>query len=751
MVHRRAAAMNQHILRYGIGLLLLLVLLGHAARLYQIPVLGNLDHIAYDTKLSLTMPRGVDDRVVILDIDEKSLAEVGRWPWGRERLAALMDTLFDRYGVTLLGVDVVFAEPDTSSGLPALEQLAQGPLADNAEFRASLESLRPQLDYDERFAASLKDRPVLLGYYFGDRSDGLNSGALPEPVLPAGTFRGRNIAFATFNSFGGNLPRFQAVALGAGHFNPLPDFDGLNRRVPMLVEHKGAYYESLSLAIVRTLLGSPGLAPGYADSGLFSPRDYAGLEWLELTARQGTLRVPVDENVAALIPYRGPQGSFAYHSLADVLAGRTPVDALKGRIALLGTTAPGLLDLRATPVGSTYPGVEIHANLIAGMLDGRIKHRPQYVTGFDVVLLLLVGGLLIWALPRLSPQNATLLAGGALLALVGMNFAFWHFADFVLPLAAGLLLVVGLYALNMSYGYFFESRSKRQFARMFGQYVPPELVEEMSRNPEHYSMDGRNAELTVLFSDIRGFTSISEGLEPKELTQLMNEYLGAMTSVIQDQRGTLDKYIGDAIMAFWGAPVDDAEHARHAVASALSMHVALADLNRSLMARGWPELRIGIGLNTGPMTVGDMGSPVRKAYTVMGDAVNLASRLEALTKQYEVGILVGEATRRAVRDVVFREIDRVRVKGKDEPVSIYEPLAFESDFDRSRLEELKLWNLALRQFRGQEWDQAELTLFNLQRMAPHCGLYRLYAEQIAHYRSHPPGKGWDGVRTFETK
>jgi adenylate cyclase len=745
--------MNQQMLRHGIGVVLLLVLLGHAARLYQIPVLGNLDYLAYDAKLSLTMPEGVDERVVILDIDERSLAEIGRWPWGRERLATLLDTLFDHYGVSLLGIDVVFAEPDTSSGLSTLESLAEGPLADDARFRSELDALRPQLDYDTRFAAALKDRPVLLGYYFSGRGDGLSSGALPEPVLPAGTFRGRNIAFAGFDSFGANLERFQSAALGAGHFNPLPDFDGLNRRVPMLVEYKGAYYESLSLAVVRTLLGNPNVVPGYADGGLFSvsARDYGGLEWLDLPAREGTLRIPVDENVAALIPYRGRQGSFAYHSLADVLAGRTPADALKGRIALLGTTAPGLLDLRATPVGSSYPGVEIHANLIAGMLDGRIKHRPQYVTGFDVVVLVLVGALLIWALPRLSPQNGTLLVVATLAGLVGMNFAFWQLADFVLPLAASVLLVLGLYALNMFYGYFFESRSKRQFTRMFGQYVPPELVAEMSRNPEHYSMEGRTAELTVLFSDVRGFTNISEGLEPKQLAQLMNEYLGAMTSVVQDQRGTLDKYIGDAIMAFWGAPVDDAEHARHAVATALHMHAKLEHLNRSLAARGWPELKIGVGLNTGSMTVGDMGSPVRKAYTVMGDAVNLASRLEALTKQYGVGVLVGDSTRRAVTDVVFREVDRVRVKGKDEPVAIFEPLAFESDFDRSRVEELKLWNLALRQFRSQEWDQAELSLFNLQRLAPQCALYRMYAEQIGHYRREPPGKDWDGVRTFETK
>lgn len=745
--------MNSHLLRYGLGLVLMAVLLGHAARLYQLPVLGNLDHIAYDTKLHLTMPRVRDERVVILDIDERSLAEIGRWPWGRERLAGLMDTLFDHYGVMLLGVDVVFAEPDTSSGLATLDALAKGPLAGDAGFRAALDELRPKLDYDSLFATSLDKRPVLLGYYFSDRSDGQSSGALPDPVLPAGTFRGRNIAFASFNSFGANLPRFQSAAMGAGHFNPMPDFDGLNRRVPMLVEHKGAYYESLSLAIVRTLLGSPRLVPGYAEGGFFgvSARDYGGLEWLELPSARGTLRIPVDENVAALIPYRGPQGSFAYYSLADVLAGKTPVEALKGKVALLGTTAPGLLDLRATPVGSTYPGVEIHANLIAGMLDGRIKHRPQYVTGFDVVVLLLVGGLLLWLLPRLSPLNATLLSGGTLVLLVGMNFAFWQYADFVLPVAAGLLLVVGLYALNMSYGYFFESRSKRQFARMFGQYVPPELVEEMSRNPENYSMDGRNAELTILFSDIRGFTSISEGLEPKQLTQLMNEYLGAMTFVIQDQRGTLDKYIGDAIMAFWGAPVSDTDHASHGVVAALKMQARLEELNRSLTARGWPELKIGIGLNTGTVTVGDMGSPVRKAYTVMGDAVNLASRLEGLTKQYGVGILVGDDTRRATKGVVFREIDRVRVKGKDEPVSIHEPLALEAEFDRGRVEELKLWNQALRQFRAQEWDQAELTLFNLQRLAPDCLLYSAYAEQIGYYRRSPPGRDWDGVRTFETK
>lgn len=745
--------MKQQWVRYALGVAFLLVLLGHASRVYQLAFVHHLDAIAYDSKLRLTHPGGVDDRVVILDIDEKSLSEVGRWPWNRQQMATLVNRLFERYQVLLLGVDVVFAEPDTSSGLAHLEQLSQNELSGDAGFASALNGLRASLDYDGAFSAALTGKPAILGYYFSDRGDGLNTGALPEPVLPSGTFRGRNISFIRYSSFGANLPQFQSVAMGAGHFNPIPDFDGLVRRVPMLVEYKGAYYESLSLAIVRALLGRPKVVPGYAEPGAFnvSGRDYGGLEWLDLPAAKGTLRVPVDENVAALIPFRGPERSFRYYSLADVLADRVPVDALKGRIALIGTTAPGLLDLRATPVGSTYPGVEIHANLITGMLDGTLKLKPQYVLGFEVVILLVVGALMLLLLPRLSPAQATGLSLLLLLLLIGVNLLFWSQANFVLPLASSVLLVLGLFALHMSYGYFVETRSKRQFTELFGQYVPPELVEEMSRNPEHYSMEGRNAELTVLFSDVRGFTTISEGLEPRQLTQLMNEYLGAMTGVIQEERGTLDKYIGDAIMAFWGAPVSDDTHARHAVGAALRMHQALSELNRSLSARGWPVLRIGVGLNTGPMTVGDMGSSVRKAYTVMGDAVNLASRLEGLTKQYGVGVLVGEATRRAVKDVLFREIDRVRVKGKDEPVSIFEPICFEAEASRAIHDELKLWNQALRQFRSQDWDQAELTLFNLQRLAPDSELYRSYAEQTEFYRRHPPGRNWDGVRTFETK
>lgn len=741
--------MKQYLARYLLGLLILVVLLGHAAKIYQIELISHLDAIIYNTKLQLTMPRTIDQRVVILDIDEKSLAELGRWPWGRERMAAFVDKLFNRYGISVLGFDVVFAEPDSSSGLTRLESLAKNELKDDAGFQSSLLKLRGQLDYDARFAEVLRGKPVILGFYMNESGD-TNSGTLPEPVLPAGTFNGRSNIFPHWQSYGANLDQFQRNAASAGHFNPIVDFDGVVRRVPLLVEYKGAYYQSLSLGMVRAYLNFPKVVPGFPTDKV-SDKVYTGMEWLNLPTQRGTVRIPVDENAAALVPFRGKEGSFQYFSIADIMADRIQPELLKGRIALVGTTAPGLKDLRATPVGATYPGVEMHANLIAGMLDGTIKEKPSYALGADLVLLLLAGCVMVFLLPRLSALYASIVSFVVLWSLVGINFAFWQYANFVLPLGAGLVLIFALFLLNMSWGYFIESRSKRQLTGLFGQYVPPELVEEMSRDPENYSMAGRKADLTVLFSDVRSFTTISEGLDPSQLATLMNEYLGAMTTVIRKHRGTLDKYIGDAIMAFWGAPVGDPDHARNAVLTALEMQQAMPALNQRLTAKGWPELKIGIGVNTGQMTVGDMGSPVRQSYTVMGDAVNLGSRLEGITKQYGVGIIVGEETREPLKSTfVFRELDRVRVKGKAEPIGIYEPLGLEGQVDKEMGAELKLWNQALRYYRAQDWDQAEVALLNLTRKAP-CYLYEMYMERIAFYRKNPPGEGWDGVTTFETK
>ena len=735
--------------RYLLGFAIAMLLMGHAAKIYNIGIITRLDAIYYDARMRLTMPGGVDDRIVILDIDEKALGEIGRWPWGRDTMSALMDKLFDYYGIRLVGFDIVFAEPDESSGLKKLDALSKGRLKDSTPFQSALQELRPQLDYDGRFAQALAKRDTILGFYFSD-DKGINSGDLPAPVLPKGSFDGRGIAFTSWASYGGNLPQFQKNAAGAGHFNPLVDFDGVARRVPILAEFQGRYYESLSLAMVRCYLGFPPVVPGFPE-GSSADHAYSGMEWVDLPTAQGVLRIPVDENAAAIIPFRGYQGSFPYYSAADVLAGRLAPEKLRGRIVLMGTTAPGLKDLRVTPVGSVYAGVEVHANLIAGMLDGEVKEKPNFVLGMDVFQMLIAACVMVFLLPSLSPFKASVAAALVFLALAGINLFFWQSANMVIPVAASLLLVATLYAVNMSWGYFMETKAKRQFTNLFGQYVPPELVEEMSRNPESYSMAGRREDLTVLFSDVRGFTTISEGLSPDQLAALMNEYLGAMTEVIRGHRGTLDKYIGDAIMAFWGAPVADAEHAARAVTTALEMQQRLLTLNQDLAAKGWPELKIVVGLNTGPMTVGDMGSPVRKAYTVMGDAVNLGSRLESITKQYGVGIIVGEGTWELTRDrYAFRELDRVRVKGKAEPVAIYEPLGVAGTLSETASADLAAWEQALVAYRGQDWDRAEQILQGLEQTRPHY-LYALYLKRIALYREEAPGADWDGVTTFETK
>jgi adenylate cyclase len=738
--------LKQHLVRIVLGLVIVLLFIGHAAKYYQVGIVAQLDHIIYDARLRMTMPRGIDERIVILDIDEKSLQEVSRWPWPRDVMADVVTKLLDKHQVALVAFDIVFAEPDYSSGIKRLDELASKDLKQVPAFAEIYEKLRPRLDNDGLFAQAIKGRPVVLSYYLNSDKDAKQIGAIPEPVLPRGTFGNRNISFTSWAGYGGNLPEFQKSAASGGHFNPVVDFDGVIRRVPMLAEHNGEYYEALSFAVVRTLLGFPKVEPGYAPDTVMN-RSYAGLEWISA----GNLKIPVDETASALIPFRGGKFSFPYVSLADVVKDRIPPGSLKGRIALVGTTAPGLLDLRSTPVDRVYPGVELHANLIAGMLDGSIKQKPPYIVGAEVILLLLGGIVLALLMPILSPLKAMLVSILAMALIIGLNVVVWTEGGTVLPLASSLLMTVALFTINMAYGYFVESRSKRQFTELFGQYVPPELVDKMAEDPEKYSMEGRSEQLTVLFSDIVGFTSISEALSPKDLSAFINEYLTSMSLVIREHRGTLDKYIGDAIMAFWGAPMADASHARQGVLAALGMQARLLEINELIAAKGWPPIRIGIGLNSGTMSVGDMGSKVRRAYTVMGDAVNLGSRLEGLTREYGVGIIVGQGTRDLVPDGIFRELDRVKVKGKDEPVAIFEAVGMEGSVDPRVLEELKLWQQCLRQYRAQEWDQAELSLLNLTRINPDHKLYKEFTLRVAQMRANPPGPGWDGVTAFKTK
>jgi adenylate cyclase len=726
--------------RTASGLAILAFFLLHAAGFVRTEILARLEALAYDARVRLTLPGTPDPRVVIVDIDEKSLAEEGRWPWSRDRVALLLDKLFDAHKVAVVGFDVVFAEADASSGLPVLEALAHGELSNTPGFRDAVSRLAPKLDRDAAFARALSNRPVVLGVYFTSETgfrEVRRGGVLPAPAFPRKALTSFDNAWVLATGYGANLPALQTAAGAAGHMNHQLDDDGVARRVPLVIEFDGAHYEALSVAVVRRLLGGAALDAGTAQAG-----DYHAVERFGVAG----LDVPVDVNGAALVPFRGRAGTFRYVSASDVLRDRVPAGTLAGKVVLVGTTAPGLMDLRATPVGNVFPGVEVHANMVSGILSGSVRERPAWEAGAELALILVSGVVLLVLLPRCGVFASTLACVFALAAITGANFWAWN-ARLVLPLVAPLLLVLALWVWHTAFGYFVEARAERQITRLFGQYVPPELVDEMARDPGCYSMDGESHEMTVLFSDIRSFTTLSEGLSPKDMVALMNAFFTPMTEIIHRHRGTIDKYIGDAIMAFWGAPLADPEHARHAAEAATEMRAALVKLGGEFATRGWPKLDAGIGINSGTMNVGNMGSEFRRAYTVMGDAVNLASRLEGLTKKYRVPVILGEETRRALVDQEFVELDRVRVKGKKESVAIYDGRALTPQ----RREAAQRFAAALAACRARDWASAQAGFEALADDAMLSGPVALYLGRIARFRADPPPADWDGVFAFDEK
>ena len=746
--------LSKHWPRVVVTLIPLLFALMHASGVLPIGVLQRLDDIIYDARLRATMPQTIDERIVIVDIDEKSLAEIGRWPWSRNRLADLVDELFEQQKIALLGLDLVFAEQDDSSGLKRLKLLAQNELRDQAGFTEKLTQIQTSLDYDALFAKSLEKRAVVLGYYLTSDREGRVSGVLPAAVMGPDSLRGKPIKFTSWNGFGANIEPLAKAAPIAGFFNSIPEGDGVVRSLPLLAEYKGQYYESLSLAMFRMLAGSPSVEPGFPQEKFLS-RGYQGLESILLTQQGKTLAIPVDHRVATLVPFRGNGGvnggSFRYISATDLLAKRIAPELLKGKIVLLGTTAPGLLDLRVTPVGETYPGVEAHANVISGLLDGKVFVKPDYALGFEVVILILSGLLLAIALPLLSALKAVATSVAVVGALVGINFWMYLSYGLVLPLASALVMALTAFALNMSYGYFVESKSKRDLANLFGTYVPPELVDEMVKDAASYNMKATTKEMTVMFCDMRGFTQMSETMEPTQLQALLNTVFSRLTDQIRGNRGTIDKYMGDCVMAFWGAPVDTPDHAGLAVKTAFEMANAIRKLNEEHRSKGLPEIGVGIGLNTGTMCVGDMGSDIRRSYTVIGDSVNLGSRLEGLSKTYGVDIVVSASTRQFVNDFAWQELDKVRVKGKDNAVAIFWPVAPLNCMDSDSTAELKMWAMALKAYRMQDWDQCDVQLLNLQRLNAKKYLYQLYAERVASMRLLPFDPEWDGATNFQTK
>lgn len=732
----------QRIIRYALSLLLTLAFLLHVGEVINIPILSSLENQAYDARLKITLPKKVDKQVVIVDIDEKSLGEIGQWPWNRNILAKINDVLFDHYEIKAIGYDIVFAEEDIDEGAKLLDEMANGSLRDDPQFIDEYHRVMSSLQHDQRFSESLEDRKTVMGFVMDTDSI---KGGLPKPITRLDKKTLKKLAINKTEGYTANLKLLQQSAFSGGFFNnPLLDDDGVFRRVPLLQTYKNELHESLALALTRAATGSPTIemvVETNEDSGdLF-------LEWVTI----GEIAIPVDHESGLLVPYIGKQKSFEYISAIDVLNKKVDKNTLSGKITLFGTSAPGLLDLRTIPLEAAYPGVEIHANIIQGILDGRILHAPGYTKGYEFIVISLIGILLTFSLPMLSALYSSLVILGSIVLLIASNFYAWTNAQLVLPIAAPVLLVILLFALQMTYGFFVESRGKRQLAHLFGQYVPPELVDEMSMNMKDINLDGEMREMSVLFSDVRGFTTISESLEPKELTDYINAFLTPITKVIHDDRGTIDKYMGDAVMAFWGAPLEDDQHALHALTAAIGIVERMKSLRVEFSKKQWPEIYVGVGVNTGVMNVGNKGSEFRVDYTILGDAVNLGSRLEGLTKVYDVDIITSEFTRHSVPEFEYRELDRVRVKGKDKPVTIYEPLGLLESIDKSERKLLKQFHIGIKQYRAQNWDAAEREIFGLSQLEPDRKIYKIYLDRIMHYRENPPSADWDGSFTHTSK
>ncbi len=713
-----------------VALFLVEPLLDENRHALSFPLAGKLEAIAYDARLKATMPGTQDPQIVIIDIDEKSLRREGHWPWTRDKLARLVELLFDRYGARAIGFDVVFPEADTSIGTAVLGELGHTELARAHGYDATVAKLRSQLDFDARLAEAIRGRPVVLAYSFTAEWQAV--GVLPAPAFTANDLDGHFIPVAAEHGYAANLAILQRAATGAGHMDPLFDSDNVVRRVPLVKRYADGFYPALALAIAQTVVEAPSIRPRFDSNGDLDALDLSGLV------------VPVARDGAALVPYRGAQGSFRYRSATDILAGSVPADDFSGSIVLVGTSAKGLLDLRSTPMAPDFSGVEIQANLVAGMLNEEMKSIPAGTPQIEALIILVAGLLVVFAVPWRRPLLGVLGIAVVAAMVIGVNLWFWQRQNAVVPLAATLVMLLVLLMWNLFTGYLREARAIRHLSDMFGEYVPPERVKQMREAGRSFSMEGESRELTVLFSDVRDFTSVSEKLTSTQLKELMNAYLTPMTEVIHQHRGTIDKYIGDAIMAFWGAPLANPRHAPDAVAAALAMRRTIRSLAQPFRDHGWPELEIGIGLNTGTMNIGDMGSRFRKAYTVLGDAVNLASRLEGLTKVYGVGILCGDDTKSAAPDFVWREVDRVRVKGREQPISIWEPLGVPGDAAAAAPEE---WSDALARYRHRDFAGARAGFAALKAST----LRDLYVARCDAFIAAPPPADWDGTTRFTTK
>jgi len=715
------------------------LLLGVALAILRLSSCGPLlllDTRATDFRLVQRGPEPPAPEVVIVAVDDASIAEIGRWPWSRTTVAKLLERI-DAASPAVIGFDVVQSEATAPPDLKSLEGHVDA---------AAIEQVQKALvtvgSEDQQLAEAVaRSGKVVVGYFF-ELDNAVARAA--EPTLTAYKLvqvqgAGEREIPKALGAVA-NLDIINKAARATGFFNTFPDpGDGYFRRVPMAVRYRDQIALPLTLAMLSVYwpdrLTTVRVAP-------FGVED----------VRIGKQDVPVAEDGQMLLNYRGPKRTFPHVSAADVLAGRADPGALAGKLVLVGVTATAVADIRATPLDGIFPGVEMHATALDNILRADFLRQPRWTVLLDVAAIVLLSVLLGVALRWARGVNGGLAVLGMLGAyLVGSQ---WIFLATGIPLGIvyQVITVVVVYAAIAVYQYVVQEGQRRRAREAFSRYLNPEIARTLSENPELVRLGGERRELTVLFSDIRGFTSISEKLEPEALVELLNVYLGEMTEVIFEQAGTLDKYVGDAIMAVWGAPLAQPTHAAHACDAALAMCQRLADRTGEWQSeRGWPPIEAGIGVHTGDMVVGNMGSTQHLSYTVIGDNVNLASRLESLTKTYGVRVLVSADTLAAAgADFIGRELDVVAVKGRSAAVTIYELLGHVAE--RQQWSDLlEIFAEGVAAYRERRFREAMATFGKVLDRYPGDKPSVMYVERCRTFLATPPPADWQGVTVMESK
>jgi adenylate cyclase len=708
----------------------------------QISTIGALQHyinrlesLAYDIQLRarlLTHLTPFKTSVAIVDIDDKTLNREGRWPWSRAKLATLI-TKIQEAGAVVITLDIILPEKEINVSEEVLKTLKQKQLL-TSELEDTLIKSQSLFDNDAILAHALQQGDSEMGISFLPRDATVNQ--LKPPLLVLKTPQEKTLDITKVKGYISNIPIIQNAIKSAGFVNVFADEDGIIRSVPLLLRYQDGLYPSLALEAVRLFL----LADVKLETQLYG--DTLRLEGVNI----GGHVIPTDAEGRVIVPFRGKSFTFPYFSATDVLNNHIPKDVLLGKIVFVGTSATGLGDLPATSVESVFPGVEIQATIADGILSNNFSYKPAWAEGVEIFLTLVLGILFSLLFPYFGPRLLSLMIILVPAFLIFFNNVLWEKTGLIISIFIPILLTLFLAIINMIYGYLFETRRRESLKEMFGQYVPEEHIDEMlSAAGSNYGLYGEDREMTVLFADIRNFTTISESLTATQLKEMLNDFFTPMTEIIFKHKGTIDKYVGDMIMAFWGAPMKDKRHSQHAMLAALDMQKKLTNMQPLLAARGWPTIQIGIGLNSGIMSVGDMGSTFRRNYTVLGDAVNLASRVEGLTKFYGVKIIVTEATKGQHSHFIFRELDCVQVKGKVKGVALFELVCRESELSPALAKELEESELALQAYYAMDWSRAKEMFIKLHDVHPEVKLYRLYLSRIAEYIKTPPSQDWGGV------